>query len=148
LEKSLVHSAYTTLVHNKINVLKNELSNLLLDAENETKSSAGDKHETAISLLQLQQEKISFQLNEAHIQLQALQKINPTQTNTTVNVGSLVHTNKGYLYISLALGKVAVNGLDVMAVSVLSPIGEALKGHVINDTVLCNNIQFTILFTS
>jgi transcription elongation GreA/GreB family factor len=147
MNKSQVHSAYTTLVHNKIIVLKNELSNLLLDAENETKSSAGDKHETAISLLQLQQEKISLQLNEAHIQLQTLQKINPTQTNTTVNVGSLVHTNKGYLYISLALGKINISGIDVMAVSILSPIGMALKGFSVNDTVLCNTIEFTILST-
>jgi hypothetical protein len=147
MNKIAVHIAYITLLHNKIKVLNNELAALLSDAENETKSSAGDKHETAISLLQLQQEKISFQLNDAHIQLQALQKINPETIANTVAVGSLVLTNKGYLYISLALGKITIDDAPIMAVSPQSPIGIALKGHSTNSKVMCNGMEFIILST-
>lgn len=148
MNKLTVHTAYINLVTTKIKLLNNDLESLLKDSENETKSSAGDKHETAKSLLQLQQEKLSIQLNDAHLQLQALQKINPAQINPTVNVGSLVHTNKGYLYISVALGKIMLDDTtSVMAVSAQAPIGVALKGCAANDAVLCNGVEFVVLST-
>ncbi len=147
MNKINVHTAYINLVTNKIKLLNNDLESLLKDSENETKSSAGDKHETAKSLLQLQQEKLSIQLNDAHLQLQALQKINPAQINPTVNVGSLVHTNNGYLYISVALGKIKIDDSSVMAVSAQAPIGVALKGCAPNTKVVCNGVEFVVLST-
>ena len=44
---------------------------------NETKSTAGDKHETALAMLQIEQANVRGQLKEAQQQQATLEKINP-----------------------------------------------------------------------
>ena len=41
------------------------ISDLTIDAQNDAKGSAGDKHETALSMMHLEQEKITKKLTEA-----------------------------------------------------------------------------------
>src|ERR1700758_3896766 len=108
--KQKTYNRCIVLVQSKISSLRKSLTELEEGSENDSKSSAGDKHETSRAMMQLEQEKISRQLDEFLSQKTTLQKIDSAITSPQITKGSLVKTNKGYLYVSIALGKVNVGG--------------------------------------
>ena len=79
---------------------------LHLSGSRDAKSSAGDKHETGVAMAQLEQEKLRYQIHEFQKMQDIVQKINPSKTNSKINLGSLVETDKGWFYISVGLGSV------------------------------------------
>ncbi len=60
----------------------------------ETKSSAGDKHETGRAMLQLEREKAGHQLVEIEKQKQILQKINVEAKHQKAALGSVIKTTQ------------------------------------------------------
>ena len=70
------------LLQDKIDIYQDLIDSLTLDAQNDAKSSAGDKHETTLSKLHIEQEKISQKLKEALAQYQILTKIETHQKIT------------------------------------------------------------------
>jgi len=143
----LKQSVYTTclqLLNNKITTLQNTLHELGEGAINDGKSSAGDKHETARAMMQLEQEKISKQLDEVLAQKTALQKIDVTISTEQITKGSLIKTNKGYLFLSIALGKINVEGVDVIILSPQSPLGLKLMGLQVKSSVAINSTVYII----
>ncbi len=59
----------------------------------ETKSSAGDKHETGRAMLQLEMEKASLQLDALNEMKETLDKINFSSNSDISKLGSLVITS-------------------------------------------------------
>ena len=108
--------------------LQNVLADLKESGTNETKSTAGDKHETALAMLQIEQANIRAQLKEAQEQKAVLENINPSLSPALIVNGSLVNTDKGYLFLSTALGKATIDGITVIALSQHSPLGIQLMG--------------------
>ncbi|MCX6297033.1 MAG: 3-oxoacyl-ACP synthase [Bacteroidetes bacterium] len=96
-------------------------------ANDDTKSSAGDKHETGRAMAQLEQEKSAIQLNEAYELQNILQKINPHSFSEIIQNGSVVLTNKGNFFISIPAGKIVIENKVYFAISIGSPIGLNLK---------------------
>ncbi|MFN7691071.1 MAG: hypothetical protein ACK5QU_08320, partial [Bacteroidota bacterium] len=62
--KEHVHAACLEELNNSIIFFQKALSDLKDGAQNDAKSSAGDKHETSLSMMQIEQEKIRKQLKE------------------------------------------------------------------------------------
>ena len=58
--KQKILEYYKQLVQDRIDVYKDMIESLSSDAQNDAKSSAGDKHETALSMMHLEQEKLNF----------------------------------------------------------------------------------------
>jgi hypothetical protein len=58
--------------------------------------------------------------------------------------GSFVKTNQGYLFLSIALGKIKMNEATVIVLSPQSPLGTKLIGSKIADTVEMNGISYYI----
>jgi transcription elongation GreA/GreB family factor len=58
----------------------------------------------------------------------AMEKINPAVSAGKIVNGSFIKTNRGYFFVSTALGKVVIDGITVMAVSPQSPLGIKLMG--------------------
>jgi transcription elongation GreA/GreB family factor len=110
----------------------------------ETKSSAGDKHETGRAMMQLEQEKNTKQLEETLILKKQLHKINPNQQALTINPGSIVITTKGNFYISISAGKIKVDNTEYIAVSAQSPIGMRLMGLSANQELNFNGMVYKI----
>ena len=69
--KERIHLKYRQLVQDKIDVYRDMIANLADDAQNDAKSSAGDKHETALSMMHLEQEKLVQKLRE-NLEMQAI----------------------------------------------------------------------------
>ncbi len=99
-----------------------------ISENDETKSSAGDKHETGRAMMQLEQEKNADQLIEAYKLKMVISKIDPGQHTNVISSGSLVVTNKGSFYISISAGKIDLAGDIYYAISAQSPIAIKLIG--------------------
>ena len=142
--KQKVHQHYLHLVNDKISLLHQVLADLKESGANETKSTAGDKHETALAMLQIEQENKREQLAQVIAQKILIEKINPMIVAAIVVSGSLVKTDKGYLFMSVALGKAVVEGITLTALSPQSPLGKQLMGLKATDTAIINNKGYYI----
>ena len=98
-------------------------------ANNETKSSAGDKYETGRETMQQEIDLNITRLNELNKLKQSLERIIPDQTGSTVMPGSVVRTSNGSYYISIGAGKLKIDDTTYYAISAESPIGEKLAGQ-------------------
>ena len=136
--KQQIHAHYIDTINSKILMLQQTLADLKESGSNETKSTAGDKHETALAMLQIEQANTRAQLHETLEQRSALVNINPDIITAKILPGSYVKTNKGNFYISVALGKLVIDGETVMAISPQSPLGAKLIGSCVNESVTIN----------
>jgi len=125
-------------------MLQQILADLKESGSNETKSTAGDKHETALAMLQIEQANTRAQLQELLLQKAALEKIDPALSATIIANGSLIKTNKGYLFMSIALGKAMIENITVIALSPQSPLGQKLMGLKPGEVAAINNIEYFI----
>lgn len=142
--KEKIHGHCLNLINDKISLLQQVLADLKESAGNETKSTAGDKHETALAMLQIEQANTRGQLEDVLQKKAALKRINPVSSPEQIVNGSLVKTNRGYLYLSVALGKINTDGIDVIALSPQSPLGEKMMGLIVGDTVEMNGNFYII----
>ena len=139
-----IKSHYQNLLSEKINELRLMISDLAQDAQNDAKGSAGDKHETALSMMHLEQEKFNQKLAEIIGQKNGIDKIDADAIHTKVALGSLVQTNEMLFYISAALPKITIDNKTIIAVSPESPLGSQLIGKSPGDVVLINSNRFEI----
>jgi transcription elongation GreA/GreB family factor len=142
--KSKLFKVCENLVERKINVIKKSLNEVQDAANNETKSSAGDKHETGRAMAQLETEKLSSQLSEILKLEQVLQQINPEEKHQLIGLGSLVITNNGNFYIAVSLGKIKIENNIYFAISAVSPIGKQLLNLTKNEQFSFNGKNYII----
>ncbi len=144
--KELVHAYFLTLSQERVDALHKRLLDLKETASAETKSTAGDKHETALAMVQLEQETIRTQYNKALAQLAILQRLIADDKPTPVVIlGSLVKTTTAWFYISTALGKASINQQTVFALSAESPLGLMLMNKRQGDSFTFNATHYTVL---
>ena len=133
-----------SFVDEQISHVQNAINLAKESAQSEQKSSAGDKHETGKSLMQLEQENNSLHLQKM-LNLQRvipmLQSFTPSET---VKLGSIVETTIGIYFVALGIGKVTCEGKDVYVISPASPIGKLLLSKKSGDVVKFQNQQITI----
>jgi len=142
--KEKIYVQYQQMLETKISGLQKQLTDLKESTANETKSTAGDKYETARAMLQIEQDNTRRQLQEVMEQQAVFSIIDISLPATEVIRGSLVKTNKGYLFISVALGKIVVDGITVIALSPQSPLGQQLMGMKPTNTTTINNTTYSI----
>ena len=110
----------------------------------ETKSSAGDKHETGRAMLQLEMEKAGQQLAAVQQMQQTLAKINSSKPSTKIALGSVIKTSSAYYFLSISAGKLKDKETEYFAISPSSPIGKLLVGKKAEDTFTWNGKEITI----
>ncbi|ESU20502.1 hypothetical protein FCR2A7T_08060 [Flavobacterium cauense R2A-7] len=141
-QKILHH--HIVMLQDKIDVYRDMISGLTEDAQNDAKGSAGDKHETALSMMHLEQEKLSAKLQEAIHLKEILTKIDVTVESEKVIMGSLVKANGLHLLVSAALPKSTIDGISVLTLSPQSPLGSQLIGKEAGAVVEVNGSKFVI----
>ena len=83
-------------------------------------------------------------MSEVLAQKAILDKIDPLKVVDTIALGSLVKANGIYLYLSVALPKISVEGINVIALSPQSPLGAKLMGNPIGFTFEINGTHYCI----
>ena len=142
--KQKIKQHHLVLLQDKIDVYQDMISGLSDDALNDAKGSAGDKHETALSMMHLEQEKLTNKLKETIALKDILEKIDVSKTTATIALGSYVKVNAMQLFISAALPKIAIDEIIILSVSPQSPLGSQLIGKKQHDMVDVNGTTFTI----
>lgn len=122
--KALLFEQCHVLLDERIAKAKGEIQSYSEQSGEETKSSAGDKYETARAMLHLEKEKIAMQLDEALKLKRALSQLENNSANGLK--ARLVETDKGNFFISVGLGQLSINEKKFFAISPAAPIGKLL----------------------
>lgn len=144
MNKIKVHQICLSVVNQRIAECKENMASIDESSQNEAKSTAGDKFETGIEMLQQEFERIDTQLKHLISLKEELMAINPVPERNRVSPGALVKTNLGTYYISAAVGKVIVDNMSVYALSPQSPMVLSLLGKVVGDQAVVNGRQVII----
>lgn len=131
-------------VENRFNTIQNTINEIQESLTSETKSSAGDKHETGRAMLQLEREKAGSQLAEIQKTKESLSKIQISNTSEFIGLGSVVYTNKSNYFIAISAGELKVDNDVFYAISPHTPIGQLLMGKTVGNAVVFREQQFKI----
>lgn len=135
---------YHQILQDRIDIFRDMISDLTIDAQNDAKGSAGDKHETALSMMHIEQEKLNYKLKEILDQKAILDKIDASANHTKIALGSLVQANGMLLFISAALPKITIDDKTIIAVSPQSPLGSKLMGNEVGFEFEINGTKYLI----
>lgn len=131
-------------IENRLERIQTNIDSLQEALSSETKSSAGDKHETGRAMIQLEREKLGNQLAEVHL-LQALFKKIPLHPNAShVGLGSVIYTDQQNYYMAISAGEIKLEGISFYAIAPNTPVGKLLMGKVVGDIVAFNSREFQI----
>ena len=142
--KQELYSQCLNFVENRIEAIKRNIEEIQQSLLSETKSSAGDKHETGRAMIQLEREKAGEQLRDAEALKEVLFKVNPLSTTLKITLGSVVYTSELNYFIAISAGQIRINGIAFFAISPQTPIGQKLIGKTIGDEVVFRDKTFKI----
>lgn len=133
--KQLLFDKCLDYVETRWSTIQSSIEELQESLTTETKSSAGDKHETGRAMLQLEREKAGQQLAEIENVKNALAQINIKKVSETVILGSLVYTSQFNYFIAISAGLLKVDSETFYAISPQTPMGQLLLGKCVGDRV-------------
>ena len=116
------------LLDEKMNVAWSAMEAAQESANDQGKSSMGDKYETSRSMGQLDRNMHARQYEQIRQERLILERIGGSELAGRAAVGSLVETTGGWFFISVSLGAIKFETENVMAISSGSPVGLSLLG--------------------
>jgi transcription elongation GreA/GreB family factor len=132
-------------VAQRLQTIKTTIADIQNSLLSETKSSAGDKHETGRAMLQLEREKAGQQLAEIQKVKQILAKIDVEKTTPKIGLGSVVYTSNVNYFIAVSAGALEVDGTVFYAISAATPIARLLLSQSEGATLTFGERSFKIL---
>jgi len=142
--KQKLYDACFQFIENRLITVQKTINEIQESLTSETKSSAGDKHETGRAMLQLEREKAGNQLAEIIKVKEAFSKIDVSKTNKTVGLGSVVYTSQNNYFIAISAGQITIDKDHFYAISPNTPIGKLLVGKNASDVFSFIDIKIQI----
>lgn len=104
--------------------------------EGESKSTAGDKHETGRAMVQMEMEQAAGRLSRVEGMMRQWHALEPGQSREQVRPGAVVNTDQGGFVIGVAWGKFVVpESDDWRAISADAPLAQAMQASGPGSTV-------------
>jgi transcription elongation GreA/GreB family factor len=126
-------------VNQRIANSKQAMDDAQAAANEEGKSSAGDKYETGRAMAQIERDKAAQQLEEALKLKKVLSGLDSSIVNDSVRLGSVVETTISNFYLAISAGKFLIEGKEFLIVSPNSPIGKLLLNLKVGDAFQFND---------
>ena len=122
--KKLLYDHCKSHLESRLSNYKN-LSDSLYDSLSlETKSSAGDKHETTRAVIQLEREKIGEQIKKVEKDYKLLTKISQNKSySNVIGLGSVIYTQENQYYLAVSSTPLNYGSKTFYCISSKSPIG-------------------------
>ena len=136
-------------VRDALNRLQADMAALQESRQADTKSSAGDKHETARAMVDQELQQLNQQREKAQRNQSELQQLTDAPVCEWLVVaarGAAVETERIIYFISISFGKLPVEGAKpVYALSPVSPAAQAMLGKRAGEVFEINGARQTIL---
>ncbi|TXE12912.1 3-oxoacyl-ACP synthase [Seonamhaeicola algicola] len=142
--KEALYKQCESFIDNRLKTVEATIKDIQTSLTTETKSTAGDKHETGRAMLQLEREKAGNQLSEIQKTKEILSKIDVKKTATIVSLGSVIYTSGIHYFIAISAGEITIDSITFYAISANTPIAKLLLGKTVGDTLNFRNVEFTI----
>lgn len=114
-------------------------------ANQEGKSSAGDKYETARAMGHLQKDMYARQFTEQAKERAALQAVNVDTLFESVTTGAYVQSEKATFFIAAGLGKQEIDGKMIFFLSPQAPLALLMQHKKAGDHFVFNNTHTIIV---
>lgn len=141
IKEQLIQACKNQLAERKA-VIKKHLDDIMQALQSETKSTAGDKHETGRAMLQIERENSGRQLAEIEKQEHIVNRIQLSKQER-VALGAVVITDKHNYFISIPIDKLSINA-EYYPIGLGSPIGQLLLGKQQGEAIQFRGTLFTI----
>lgn len=125
--------------------IESSLNALVDDLANETKSSAGDKYETAREMIQQEREQLENARQSKRHQLLQINRLSELNGSKISEAGSIIETDLGIFLLGVSVGKIELtNKSSLFVLGLQSPLSQALLGKTIGDTVSVNQRNYNV----
>ena len=132
-------------VRDALNRLQADMAALQESRQADTKSSAGDKHETSRAMVDQELQQLNQQREKALRNQSELQQLIDAPCKVAAR-GAAVETKRIVYFISISFGKLPVEGpKPVYALSPVSPAAQAMLGKRAGEVFEINGATHTIL---
>ena len=135
----------TEFIQQRIDLSEKMMNDAQDSANNETKSSAGDKFETGRAMMQAERDKSARQLSEAMKVKMQLDRLKRIGLSDQVAFGSVVVTDWGNYFISISAGRIQAAGQKYFAISPQAPLAREFMQKKAGDAVSFNDREIKIL---
>jgi hypothetical protein len=143
--KTSLKKAGKLLITERIAMAKSAIDNAQEAANNEGKSSAGDKYETGRAMGHLEKDMYARQLAENIKELDKLQKVNTDIIYTIAQTGAFVRCSNHSFFIAAGLGKQLIDDQPIFFLSPYAPLATLLLHKKAGDSFLFNKMDTVIL---
>lgn len=143
VDKSSLIEFLIAYCSNKYEDLNKRMQQLRVDLNSESKSTAGDKHETGRAMIQLEMEKMQAQLQIWEQHLTRCKSLDSKKVKK-IETGALAKTNKGHLFFGVGLGQISFKQESIFCIAMNAPIAQAMISESAGSSVNFQNTLWTI----
>lgn len=136
--RSAALQACLSLLDQRIATARAAMNQAQESANNEEKSSAGDKYETARAMGQQDRDMNARQLDQALSDKKQLENLSVNGVNKHIQAGTMFVMQDQLFFLAAGLGNVVVDGHRIMVISPRSPLGQQALGKICDDTLTVN----------
>jgi hypothetical protein len=133
------------MISQRIEAAKSSINNAQEASNNEEKSSAGDKYETARAMSHLEKDMYARQLAENVKELATLHAVDVNTIYTTGKAGAFLQCQEISFFIAAGLGKHTIEAETIFFLSPKAPLAKLLQDKTIGDHFIFNKIQTKIV---
>ncbi|MFT5723789.1 MAG: transcription elongation GreA/GreB family factor [Bacteroidia bacterium] len=139
MKKSRVIEVLTAKLNDQLVELKSAMDSVSESIKGEEKSSAGDKYETSRAMNHIELDRLNKLYSNLMKNGSMLTALSNKEIDDKVRQGALVTTSKRVLFFCGGMGKVTIDGVDVLTMSMGAPIGQVFINKAKGETVNFNN---------
>lgn len=143
--KANIISFCKTQLENRITQCQEQMRLAQEAANEEEKSSAGDKYETSRAMSQLNKDMYARQVIENQEELSLFLSFVKQESSETIKPGNLVDCDKIIFFIAVGLGKLDFEGRTLVVLSPSAPLAKNLIGKRVGESLVFNNSRYQII---
>ena len=142
--KTFLKGRALEILHERINTSYEAMREAQVAANEEGKSSVGDKYETSRAMAQIDRDIHARQLESSQKELTFVQQLDVSMFRTKIDAGSFVETDMGKYFFLSGIGQVDTGIEKIFFLSMNSPIGKIFSGKEAGAVVLFNGKKILI----
>lgn len=136
MEKARLLDYLKSLLDERTEMARSAMQAAQESANAESKSSAGDKYETARAMAQNERDQHARQYETARLDRLQLERPEVNGESDRIAFGSLVKTQSEWFFLAVSIGVLQWEGETVLVISPGSPVAGQLLGKKAGDTFL------------